>query len=281
MSLAEFEDEKIALEAHAIFAEYKEHRFDGNRSEQVKLFQERYDLVGSRIFDFQKIKAAGEVVFIAASQTVRYEEPEEHRKSRMLADLPSHGYSFTDVKGVHNVSLFSQSKRHHEGALLMRDMRALIPDVDSPAMECLVQCGHQDAVRGLENLREKAVLGEEWVVDVSKRLVCAHKDGWAAVEHTFEQHDIGMTDEQRKSIKEWRKEKREDDDRKSRQKPNTSRYSPYHQGYQQQRGSYADQGSGPSNGPPSYGNQNPQGNYNNRGGGGGGSFGGRGPQRRY
>jgi hypothetical protein len=136
---------------------------------------------------------------------------------------------------VHNKSLFNQAKRYHAGALNVRGMKSLIPPADSEAVDCLKLYGHHKAVQDLEDLPKTAVVGEDWVVEVSNKLVFAHEDGWAAVEFTLDESDVDLTDDQRKLLKEFRKESKEEGIRPSK-KPFLG-YQQY-QGSQQRAGSY-------------------------------------------
>ena len=81
MSLDELKQEKVLLEKTELFAEFKQHRFDENRSEQVKLFQTEYTVLTTKIFEHENFLAAGVVAMNAQSQTLRYEETAEKTHS--------------------------------------------------------------------------------------------------------------------------------------------------------------------------------------------------------
>lgn len=218
MSTEQLQETKRELEAHPLFDRYKETRFrKDERSGELQAFAGEYDALMDLLKQRETLRLQVQVAAGASGR--RVEEAPEAKKARHLAFFPTANKEFVNEKGKVNRSLLEQASRNHEAGVQFLAMRELVPEKDSPAMATLEAAGHDEVIKDLGELRQRADEGVARCKRVAQLLLIAHKYDWNVVAKMEGASGLsGLDESEQRALKEALEEVQKDEERAAKRK---------------------------------------------------------------
>ena len=218
MSTAVLQARKLELEAHELFAGYREAEFrpPGERSPEINAFAKKFEELDALLMERGLLELKAEVHAAGAGQTQLVESGEQI-EDRLARGLATFGCDFKGSDGKPNKSLQGQAARNRDVAVKLMVAADLMPGADSPAMLLLETEGQGEALAKLEKVREAITQGVDHCKEVAKLLLIAHKHGWRVADRFAGESDLRFSDEE-KALKEAVEYVRKEEDLERSQK---------------------------------------------------------------
>ena len=219
MSTAALQARKLELEAHELFAGYREAEFrpPGERTPEINAFAKKFEELDALLMERGLLQLKAEVYAAGAGQTQPVESGED-MEGRMARGLATFGCDFKGSDGKPNKSLQGQAARNRDVAVKLMVAADLMPGADSPAMLLLETEGQGEALAKLEKVREAITQGVDHCKEVAKLLLIAHKHGWRVADRFAGESDLRFSDEEEKVLKEAVEYVRKEEDLERSQK---------------------------------------------------------------
>ena len=220
MSTAVLQARKLELEAHELFAGYREAEFrpPGERTPEINAFAKKFEELDALLMERGLLQLRAEVLAAGAGQTQLVAESGEQMEDRMARGLATFGCDFKGSDGKPNKSLQGQAARNRDVAVKLMVAADLMPGADSPAMLLLETEGQGEALAKLEKVREAITQGVDHCKEVAKLLLIAHKHSWRVADRFAGESDLRFSDEEEKALKEAVEYVRKEEDLERSQK---------------------------------------------------------------